>query len=269
MHGGGATLLGMPRYSLALVTGASSGIGEQFARLLAAGGTDLILVARRADRLTALAEQLAGRHGVRADVLVADLAEPASRAPVEERLAAADDPVELLINNAGYATTGVFADQSLDSELAEIEVNVIATVRLTHAALPGMIRRGRGGILNVASIAALTPAPNTATYCGTKAYVTSFSEALHSETRRHGVHVSVLLPGLTRTGFQETSNYDASWAPSFAWQQPEAVARAGLAAVTAGRAFCIPGGTNKAMAAALRFTPRSVIRGIAARTAGH
>src|SRR5439155_9674533 len=116
---------------------------------------------------------------------------------------------------------------------------------------------------------ALTPAPNTATYCGTKAYVTSFSEALHSETRRHGVQVSVLLPGLTRTAFQETSNYNASWAPSMAWQEPEAVAQAGLAAVSAGRAVCIPGRTNKAMAAALRFAPRSLIRGVAARTVGH
>jgi uncharacterized protein len=259
----------MPRYSLALVTGASSGIGEQFARLLAAGGTDLILVARRADRLTALAEELAGQHGVRADVLAADLSDAASRAPVEERLAVAEDPVDLLVNNAGYATTGAFAELPLDGELDEIEVNVIALVRLTRAALPGMLSRRRGGILNVSSVAALTPAPGTATYCGTKAYVTSFSEALHSETRRHGVNVTVLLPGLTRTGFQETSNYDASWAPGFVWQEPAAVARAGLAAVSAGRAVCIAGGPNKAMATALRFTPRSVIRGIAARTTAH
>ena len=259
----------MAHYSLALVTGASSGIGEQFARQLAAGGTDLILVARRADRLTALAEELAGRYGVRADVLAADLADPAARAPVEERVAAAQDPVDLVVNNAGYGTTGAFATLPLSGELAEIEVNVLSVVRLTHAALPGMIDRGRGGILNVASTAALTPAPQNATYCGTKAYVIAFSEALHGEVRRHGVHVSVLVPGLTRTEFQSTANYDAGWAPSFAWQQPDAVARAGLAAVAAGRAVCIPGGTNKAMAAALRLTPRSVIRGIAARVSTH
>jgi short-subunit dehydrogenase len=255
----------MPRYRLALVTGASSGIGEHFARELAAAGSDLVLVARRADRLTALAGELASRHGVRADVIAADLADPASLAPVEQRLADTEDPVDLLVNNAGYGTTGPFAEQDLGSELNEIDVNVIALVRLTHAVLPGMISRGRGGVLNVASTAALTPAPNNATYCATKAYVTVFSEALHSEVRRHGVTVTALLPGLTRTDFQETASYNASWAPSFVWQQPQAVARAGLAAVVAGRAVCIPGAANKAMATVLRVTPRSLVRGITGR----
>jgi len=259
----------MPRYSVALITGASSGIGEHFARVLAGAGTDLVLVARRADRLTTLAEELAGRHGVRADVIAADLSDPAGRASVEERLAADNDPVDLLVNNAGFGTTGPFATQDLDGEIAEIEVNVIALVRLTHAALPGMIRRRQGGVLNVASTAALTPAPNNATYCGTKAFVTSFSEALHGEVRRSGVHVTVVLPGLTRTEFQSTANYDASWAPSFAWQEPEEVARTALSAVAAGRAVCIPGATNKAMAAAVRLTPRSVIRSIAGRVSAH
>jgi len=259
----------MARYSLALVTGASSGIGEHFARELAAAGTDLILVARRADLLTALAEELAAAYGVRADVLVADLSDPDGRAPIEQRLTATIDPVDLLVNNAGYGTTGMFAELPLDAELAEIEVNVVAMVRLTHAVLPGMIERGRGGVLNVASSAALTPAPGNATYCATKAYVTAFTEALHGEVKRHGVNVSVLLPGLTRTDFQSNAHYDANWAPGFAWQRPDEVARAGLAAVNSGRAVCIPGATNKAVAAALRLTPRSVIRGIAGRLAAH
>jgi uncharacterized protein len=259
----------MARYSLALVTGASSGIGEHFARELAASGTDLILVARRADLLTALAEELAAQHGVRADVLVADLSEPAARQAVEDRLRAAEDPVELLVNNAGFGTTGMFAELPLDGELGEIEVNVLALVRLTHAALPGMIERGHGGVLNVASSAALSPAPGSATYCGTKAYVTAFSEALHGEVKKHGVNVSVLLPGFTRTGFQANAHYDAGWTPGFAWQRPDEVARAGLAAVHSGRAVCIPGATNKAVAAALRLTPRSVIRGITGRLTAH
>jgi short-subunit dehydrogenase len=255
----------MSRYNVALVTGASSGIGEHFARELAADGTDLVLVARRAGLLTALAEELAGRHGVRVDVIAADLADAASRAQVEDRLAATHDPVELLVNNAGYATTGPFAGQALEGELKQVEVNVIAMVRLTHAALPGMISRGRGGILNVASTAALTPAPNSATYCGSKAYVTLFSESLHGEVKRHGVNVTVLLPGLTRTGFQETADYDARWAPSFAWQRPGVVARAGLAAVAAGRAVYISGAANKAIATVLRVTPRSLVRGLTGR----
>jgi uncharacterized protein len=259
----------MARYSLALVTGASSGIGEHFARELAAAGTDLILVARRADLLTALAEELAAVHGVRADVLTADLSGPAGREPVEERLRSAADPVDLLVNNAGFATTGDFAALPIEGEVSEIEVNVVALIRLTHAVLPGMMERGHGGVLNVASSAALTPAPGSATYCASKAYVTAFTEALHGEVKRHGVNVSVLLPGLTRTGFQATAKYDAGWAPGFAWQRPDEVARAGLAAVAAGRAVSIPGATNKAVAAALRLTPRSVIRGIAGRLAPH
>jgi uncharacterized protein len=259
----------MARYSLALVTGASSGIGEQFARELAAAGTDLILVARRADLLTALAEELAAQHGVRADVLTADLSEPAGRDIIEQRLRETVDPVDLLVNNAGFGTTGLFAELPLAGELTEIEVNVIAVVRLTHAALPGMIARGHGGILNVASSAALTPAPGNATYCATKAYVAAFTEALHGEVKRDGVNVSALLPGLTRTDFQSAANYDAGWAPGFAWQRADEVARAGLAAVAAGRAICIPGATNKAVAAALKLTPRKVIRGIAGRLAAH
>ncbi|MFI0485167.1 SDR family NAD(P)-dependent oxidoreductase [Actinomadura sp. 9N215] len=241
-------------YRTALVTGASSGIGESFARLLAGRGTDLVIVARRAGLLDGLARELVERYRVAVEVLAADLADPLQRAEVEGRLSA--DPVELLVNNAGYGAFGAFAETSLDDQLAQIELNVTALVRLTHAVLPGMVERGRGGVLNVSSMSGFAPSPGSATYGATKAYVASFSESLHSEVAGKGVHVTALCPGFTRT-----DDVQGRPVPSnLLWLRRDDVARAGLDAVATGRALCIPGMQYKAAFPALRLVPRPLLR---------
>lgn len=237
-------------FRTALVTGASSGIGEAFAALLAARGTDLVLVARRGDLLDRLAGTLSERHRVAVEVLPADLTDPAQLERVEERLRR--EPVDLLVNNAGYGAFGAFAEIPLADQLRQIDLNVRAVVRLAHAALPGMLGRGRGGVLNVASMSGFTPSPGSATYAATKAYVTSFSESLHAEVQGRGVHVTALCPGFTRT--------DESAGPNLIWLRRADVARAGLEAVAAGRALCVPGGQYKMALPALRLAPRSLLR---------
>ncbi|KAB2342384.1 SDR family NAD(P)-dependent oxidoreductase [Actinomadura rudentiformis] len=242
-------------YRTALVTGASSGIGESFARLLAGRGTDLVIVARRAELLDGLARDLVERYRVGVEVLAADLTDPAQRGEVEERLRA--DPVELLINNAGYGAFGPFAELPMDDQIAEVELNVTALMRLTHAVLPGMIGRRRGGVLNVASMAGFAPSPGSAVYGATKAYVASFSESLHAEVAAKGVHVTALCPGFTRTTEEAEAN--------LLWLRREDVARAGLDAVSAGRALCVPGLQYKAVLPALKLVPRPLLRAAANR----
>jgi uncharacterized protein len=234
------------RYRSALVTGASSGIGESFARTLAERGTDLVIVARRGELLEGLAAEL--RDRVKVEVMVADLTDPGRRKAVEERVA----DVDLLVNNAGFGAFGAFAELDLEVQLAEVELNVVALVRLAHAALPGMISRGRGGILNVASMAGFVPAPGSATYGATKAYVASFSESLHAEVRGQGVHVTALCPGFTRT--------DEDTPASLLWMRRADVARAGLDAVAAGRPISVPGAQYKAAMPLTKLVPRSLLR---------
>ncbi|TDC44825.1 SDR family oxidoreductase [Actinomadura sp. KC345] len=242
-------------YRTALVTGASSGIGESFARLLAGRGTDLVIVARRADLLDGLARELVERYRVAVEVVAADLADPGQRAEVEGRLSA--DPVELLVNNAGYGAFGAFAELPLDDHLAQIELNVAALVRLTRAAVPGMVERGRGGVLNVASMAGFAPSPGSATYGATKAYVAAFSESLHAEVAVKGVHVTALCPGFTRTEDERSGERGPS---DLLWLRRDDVARAGLDAVSSGRALCIPGVQYKAAFPALKLVPRPLLR---------
>jgi hypothetical protein len=228
----------MARWPVALVTGASSGIGRAIAVQLAAGGSDLIVVARRRDRLEELATELRADHGVAVEVLVADMSDPDQLAAVEERLRAG---VDLLVNNAGAGGQGAFADIPLDRHDQRIRLNVLAPVRLTHAALEAMIPRGKGAILNVSSIAGRQPMPYVATYGATKAYLTTFSNALHEEVRHHGIAVTNLLPGFTRTEFHGAAGIDRSFLPARAWMKAENVARAGLRALADGRAQCVPG----------------------------
>ncbi|MEU8802067.1 SDR family oxidoreductase [Spirillospora sp. NPDC048819] len=242
-------------YRTALVTGASSGIGESFARLLAGRGTDLVIVARRAELLDGLARELVERYRVAVEVVAADLTDPGQRAEVEGRLRA--DPVELLVNNAGYGAFGAFAELPLDDHLAQIELNVTGLVRLTHAAVPGMVERGRGGVLNVASMAGFAPSPGSATYGATKAYVAAFSESLHSEVAGKGVHVTALCPGFTRTEDEPPGAHGPS---NLLWLRRDDVASAGLDAVSAGRALCIPGMQYKAAFPALKLVPRPLLR---------
>lgn len=247
----------MPTYERALVTGASSGIGEAFARALAARGTALVVVARREDRLQALAAELP----VDVEVLAADLS--ADTSAVEARLQEETRPVDLLVNNAGFGTTGPFAELPLEREDEEIRLNVLALMRLTHAVLPGLVRRDRGAIVNVASVAGFSAAPRNATYTGTKAFVLTFTEGLAEEVRGTGVRVQALCPGLTRTEFQGTADYDASSAPAAAWQSADAVVAESLAALDRGRVVVVPGLHNRALVGTASLLPRAARRRIA------
>ena len=241
---------------VALVTGASSGIGTEFARLLAERGHDLVLVARDKDRLEQLGKELEAAHGAQCEVLPADLTDATQLAAVEQRVAT----VDVLINNAGFGTFGNFWELPLDTELREIQLNVVALVRLTHAAAAAMVPRGKGGILNVSSIAGMAPTPGDATYAATKSFVTTFSQALHTELKDTGVAVTVLAPGFTRTEFQERSNYDTNRVPKMAWQEAPEVARAGLDGLAKNKAYVVPGAMNKVLAAAVGVTPNGIVR---------
>jgi short-subunit dehydrogenase len=234
------------------------GIGEEFARQLAARHHDLVLVARDNARLEALAKELRDAHGVNVEVLAADLTDDAQLAGVETRARS----VDLLINNAGFGTFGKFYELDLDTEMRELKLNVGALVRLTHAAASAMAERGRGGILNVSSLAGFQPGPLNATYSATKAYVTSFTEAVHEEMAGTGVAVSVLCPGFTRTNFQETANAPAGDVPSFMWQLPPEVVKAGLDGVAKNKAIIVPGTLNRVLGTFSNVTPHALTRRI-------
>jgi hypothetical protein len=251
----------MPAYPFrtALVTGASSGIGEAIARTLADAGVALHAVARRTDRLETLAAQHDGITPLTADLTTT------------EGLASAVDlidsgEIDLVVNNAGFGTNGDFSELDSDRIAAEIDLNVGALTRLSRAALGVMIPAGRGWLLNVSSIAGFQPAPQLAVYAATKAYVTSLTESLHEEAVPHGVHVTALCPGLTRTEFQRVSNTQryADQFPSIAWTTPDDVARCGLDAVVANRTLAVPGLQYKAMAAVTGVTPRWMLRRVSA-----
>lgn len=244
----------------ALVTGASSGIGRAFATQLGASGTELVLVARRRRRLEELADELERGGAPRPEVLVADLAEAEQRGVVEARLEDRSRPIDLLVNNAGFGTRGYFAELAVDTEDTEIRVNVLAPVRLAHAALPGMLERGRGGIVNVSSMAALQPLPRWATYAATKAFLTSFSEALHEEVRGQGVSVLALMPGFTVTEFHDKAPMAPSSIPGPFWMTAADVVHSGLKALERGRARHVPSPRNRAVAVVARLAPRVVSR---------
>ncbi len=240
-------------FATALVTGASSGIGETMAEMLADAGVRTLVVARREDRLADLA-----RHHDLIEPLPADLTDPGDLDRVAARIGDADDPIDLVVNNAGFGTTGEFAELDPDRLATEIDLNVGALTRLSHAALAAMVPRGRGWLLNVSSVASFQPAPRLAVYAATKAYVTSLTESLHEEAGPSDVHVTALCPGLTRTEFQRVSNTEqyADRFPGMAWTTPVEVARAGLEGVVANRAIVVPGLQYQLMAAATSVTPR-------------
>ncbi|MGY1770062.1 SDR family NAD(P)-dependent oxidoreductase [Blastococcus sp. SYSU D00813] len=248
----------------ALVTGASSGIGEAFAERLAADGHDVVLVARDRERLETLAERLRADHGVQAEVLVADLADPAQRRAVEQRLGDGT-PVDLLVNNAGYATPGEFTDTPPDVLTANLEVNVGAVLALTRAALPGMQRRGSGSIVNVSSIAGFLPGRGSV-YGAGKAYVTTLSQSLALSAAEHGVRVMALCPGYTRTEFHQRIGQERS-GPAWLWMDADQVVDAALADLARGRVLSIPGAVYKGIYAATRIVPPSLVRRLAARSA--
>jgi uncharacterized protein len=238
----------------ALVTGASSGIGRAFAERLARDGWSLRLVARRRALLDAIATDLHTRYGVRVAVHAADLTDPAARRGIE-RTVARDPHLALLVNDAGMGDFGDFVSRDRDREEAEIMLNVIAVVRLTHAALPGMIRRRRGAVINVSSVAAFQPCPHLATYGGTKAFLNSFTEALQEETRATGVRLQALCPGLTRTEIFDRAGADASDLPSILWMEAESVVDESLAALARGGGICVPGLGNRALSTLTQLLP--------------
>lgn len=244
-------------FTTALVTGASSGIGEEITRQLRAGGIPVTVVARRTDRLQALADELRD-----IEVITADLASPEGVSSVADRLADGERPIDLVVNNAGFGTGGTFVELDTERVATEIAVNVSALTRLSHAALSAMVPRRRGWLLNVASVAGFQPAPRLAVYAATKAYVVSLTESLHEEVKDSGVHVTALCPGLTRTEFQrvsDTTEYESSL-PGFVWTSVEEVATAALRDVVKGRALSVPGPLYKALTAASSVTPRWMLR---------
>src|SRR5262245_20364434 len=243
----------------ALVTGASTGLGAVFATALAHQQYDLTIVARSRERLEALAERLHRSDGIAVEVMVADLTQAAALSAVEQHVAG-DQRLELLVNNAGFATTGPFATLDPDQEEAEIRLNVTALVRLTRAALPGMIARDRGAIINVSSMAAFVPGPYDATYGATKAFVNSFTEALHEELRGTRVCVQALCPGFTHTEFQQRAGIDVSTIPAYVWMTPEAVVEASLAALRRRQIVCVPGLMNRLLALLIGAAPRRLVR---------
>jgi short-subunit dehydrogenase len=244
----------------ALITGASGGIGLELARLFAAGGYDLVLVARSAGRLEELAGELRSRHGVTARVMAKDLARPESPEEIFRELEAAGVAVDVLVNNAGLGTFGPFAETDLGKELEELQLNVVTLTHLTKKFLPGMLARRRGGVLNVASTAGFQPGPWMAVYYATKAYVISFSEALAEELGGTGVTVSVLCPGPTETGFQQRAGMETSKLFSGLLKVAGAapVARAGYEGFRAGKRVVIPGLLNKVGVQSIRLTPRAL-----------
>ncbi|MFZ0667812.1 MAG: SDR family oxidoreductase [Acidimicrobiales bacterium] len=251
----------------ALVTGASSGIGEALARGLAERGNDLVLVARTASTLEKLATRLMSEFPVKCDVFTADLSVTSDVEKVAEQIR--ERSVSTVVNNAGYGSYGAFRELPIKEELAEIQLNISALVALSHAALEVFVPRRSGNLLNVASTASFQPGPKNATYSATKAFVRSFTEAVHEEVLKSGVHVTALCPGFTRTEFQKRAGMEASNVPSFMWARPDPVAAAGLEALERNAAVCIPGFVNKAGAVLTRFVPLCVSRKMAGQVLDH
>jgi short-subunit dehydrogenase len=237
-----------------LITGASSGIGAEFARKLAERGFDLVLVARRKERLEQLRDELLASHKIQADVHVADLADAQAVESLAARVAEMAE-LELLINNAGFGTMGHFVDADVQRQLDMIRVHVLATVRLTRAALPGMIQRGSGGIVNVSSIGAWLSCAGNVQYSSTKAYLNTFSEGLQDELRGTGVRVQALCPGFTVTQFhdvREMQEFDRSLVAKGLWMSADDVVEYSLRKLAGRRTIVIPGWKNRVLARILQ-----------------
>jgi short-subunit dehydrogenase len=249
------------------VTGASSGIGAEIARALARRGHGVTLVARREDRLTELAAQLADAHGVRAETLGCDLGDAGARTRMLASLAELGLEVDVLVNNAGFGTAGDFIRLDKERELEMVRVNVETVVALCGRFVPEMAGRGRGAVLNVASTAAFQPLPHNATYAATKAFVLSFTDALHAELRGTGVSATSVCPGPVKTEFVEIANMDraAERAPSFVWTAPDSVAEEAVKGMEKGRRVVVPGKLNAAGALGGQHVPRSVLLRLADR----
>lgn len=247
----------------AVVTGASSGIGQAFAERLAGDGYDLVVVARRRDRLEALAKRLGEQHGAAVDVLVADLTDPAALATVERRVAG-DPALVLLVNNAGFGGYMPFVDLEPDQAEALIRLHILAVTRLTRAALPAMLARGRGAIINVSSQLAFSASmsaptlPKRAVYVGAKAYLNAFTETLAHELVGTGVQVQVLCPGIVQTEFHEIVGRDITQLPAQIVASPAHVVQASLAGLRLGEIICVPTLSDTAVLQTSQASQRAV-----------
>jgi short-subunit dehydrogenase len=246
----------------ALVTGASQGIGADLARVLSRRGHRVVLVARSEDKLSALAEELIAAGG-RADVLATDLADRPARAALLDRVSELGVTVDVLVNNAGFSTMGRVSDADPEAELRMVEVDVVAVVDLCTRLLPGMVERGRGAILNVASTAAFQPLPGQAGYGAGKAFVLSYTQSLVGELKGSGVTATALCPGPVDTGFGERAGFTREQAekalPSVLWVDSAAVAEAAVEGLDKGRMVVIPGAANRVAAALAQVTPRTLL----------
>jgi len=244
--------------STALVTGATAGIGQEFARQLASRGDDLVLVARDATRLEEVARSLRTSYDVAVETLVADLTDPDRLAIVEARLADRGRPVDLLVNNAGFGLKGSFLDNDIDAEQAQQDVLVRAVFRLSHAALGGMVERGRGGVINVSSVAAFLP---RGTYSAAKAWVNSFSAWAHNEYADRGVTVMALCPGFVKTEFHQRLGVDREQtAPRILWLEPDRLVRDALADFDERKALSVPSKRYRAIVTLTRVVPGPVLQ---------
>jgi short-subunit dehydrogenase len=249
-----------PRWSRALVTGASSGIGAAFARRLAAAGTDVVLVARRVERLEDLAAEVASRHGVEAEVVRADLSDPLQVHNVAARLADLDRPVDLLVNNAGgHRRIAPFIEHETDHVVAEAGVNAFAVLELTHVAAREMVRRGRGTIIQVSAGTAFYPAPKSATYGASKVFVNSLSEAVAFELRDTPVGITVVCPGYTRTESPARLGFTEDNVPRVLWKDPERVVEVALRAAIRRRRIVQPGVLERLGKFIGYYAPRRVV----------
>lgn len=251
--------------STALVTGASSGIGSDIARQLAERGHSLTLVARREDRLTALAEELESKLHVRTDVIGCDLSDAPARDRLVAEIRARGLAVSILVNNAGFGSAGSFQDLDIDGELRMVRTNVEAVVHLCGEYVPAMVERGDGAVLNVASVAGFQPLPRQSTYSASKAFVLSFTEVLSSDLKGTGVTATALCPGPVKTEFTDQHpGFDVS-SPDFVWMSSEECAKAGVRGLERGKRVVVPGVANRISTLAGQHAPRSVLLAAARR----
>ncbi len=256
----------VPDRKTALITGASFGIGLEFARIFAREGYNLVLVARSADKLRQLASELEKAHGTRSLILAADLTEPGASAYVLDQTTRAEIPVDVLVNNAGFGQYGFFAQNDLEECLRQIQLNITTLTHLTRLYLPMMIDRRSGGILNVASTAAFQPGPLMAVYFATKAYVLHFSEALANEMQGTGVTVTCLCPGATTTEFHKRANATGIKLLKLGSMDAATVAEDGYRAFVDGKPVVISGFKNWLVAQSIRLSPRRLVTAIARKT---